>query len=470
MATSQKRKRKDENDDANEEEQYDLSDEQLREIVRMVRANDDIEVPPTVFNLDSVRVNRRFNNNEYIYEINIGANNMTTLPGFLDNLRRVFQYLINLMRYNANSNKDKARFYISRAPRTPFSTAILNVEDFTTQMFLNIFERHMQSNAQEIINNGWSSVVSVYIFPNDYVPTNVKRKKTNQRLYKHLGQNPKESGSGRIIAQKHGREVRNGVFQVVSGTTKHCFALALLVGKSFLQKDKYFDILDKNRNADLTKLYTTDEINDVYIAAGLPVGSVRVDQLHLFYEKYLAVDAIDLVFFSKSLDDSIVYDSRLDEHEYLCRLTNKIVFLWLNDGHYDLILSPYTFSRCNSSRYCFECMHYFLRAETKSSHVCRTVHSCQRCYSSNSKVCSKCDEIGFIKNKEGFTPHTDKIHCDTSVKCVPCCGYRQYVFEKNNGDIVQDLVDFMFEQYEDSTWIAHNGGRFDTVFFVKRVV
>ncbi|CAB3979926.1 DNA polymerase [Paramuricea clavata] len=86
------------------------------------------------------------------------------------------------------------------------------------------------------------------------------------------------------------------------------------------------------------------------------------------------------------------------------------------------------------------------------------------------KVCSKCDEIGFIKNKEGFTPHTDNIHCDTSVKCVPCCGYRQYVFEKNNGDIVQDLVDFMFEQSEDSTWIAHNGGRFDTVFLLRELL
>jgi hypothetical protein len=74
------------------------------------------------------------------------------------------------MRYNANSGKDKARFYISRAPKTPFSTAILNVNDFSTQMFLDIFERHVQSNAQEIINNGWSSFVSVYIFPNDYVP------------------------------------------------------------------------------------------------------------------------------------------------------------------------------------------------------------------------------------------------------------------------------------------------------------
>jgi hypothetical protein len=162
----------------------------------MVRLNNNIEVPPpTVFNLHSVQVNTRLNNSEYVYEINIGQNNMSMLPEFQNNLRRVFQHLINLMRYNANSNKDKARFYISRAPRTAFSTAILNVEDFTAQMFLDIFEQHMQSNAQDI-NNGWSSVVSVYIFPNNYVPRSAKRKKQTSHLYKRLGQNPTESGSG----------------------------------------------------------------------------------------------------------------------------------------------------------------------------------------------------------------------------------------------------------------------------------
>ena len=119
MASSEKKRKREENEEA--EERYDLSDEQLQEIVRMVCANNVIvEVPPTVFNLHSVRVNRRFNNNEYVYEINIGHNNMDTLPEFLNNLRRVFQSLINLMRYNANSDKDKARFYISRAPKTPF--------------------------------------------------------------------------------------------------------------------------------------------------------------------------------------------------------------------------------------------------------------------------------------------------------------------------------------------------------------
>ena len=94
---------------------------------------------------------------------------MNSLPELLENFRRVFQYLINIMKYNANSDRDKARFYISKAPKDPFSTAILNVGDFTPQLFFNISERHMQSNAQEVIDNGWQSIVSIYIFPNNYV-------------------------------------------------------------------------------------------------------------------------------------------------------------------------------------------------------------------------------------------------------------------------------------------------------------
>ena len=109
-----------------------------------------------------------------------------------------------------------------------------------------------------------------------------KRQKTKACIYKNLGKNLTEAGSGRRhVAQKHGWEIRNGVFQVGSGSGKQCFAMALLVGKSFLQKDKHFSTLDKNRNIDLTKLYTTDKITNVYTTTGLPVGAVRVDQLHI---------------------------------------------------------------------------------------------------------------------------------------------------------------------------------------------
>jgi hypothetical protein len=102
---------------------------------------------------------------------------MTTLPEFLECLREVFNYLINIMRYISSAPTDKARFYISKAPQRGFSTAILNVADFNAEMFFDAFEKHMQSNAQEVIDNGWQSTVSMYIFPNKYVPRKVSGKK-----------------------------------------------------------------------------------------------------------------------------------------------------------------------------------------------------------------------------------------------------------------------------------------------------
>ena len=72
---------------------------------------------------------------------------------------------------------------------------------------------------------------------------------------------------------------------------------------------------------------------------------------------------------------------------------------------------------------------------------------------------------------EGFVAHTTRKHCDTSVERVSCCGYRQYVFENNNENIVEMLLDFMFsETSNNSVWIAHNGGRFDSVFLLRELL
>jgi hypothetical protein len=131
----------------------------------MIRTTQSRHIPARIFSAELAHVNTRFNHRELIYNINVGSNNMNLLPELLENFRRVFQYLINVMKYNANSDRDKARFYISKAPKDPFSTGILNVGDFTPQLFFNIFERHMQSNAQQVLDNGWQSIVSIYIFP-----------------------------------------------------------------------------------------------------------------------------------------------------------------------------------------------------------------------------------------------------------------------------------------------------------------
>jgi hypothetical protein len=81
-----------------------------------------------------------------------------------------------------------------------------------------------------------------------------------------------------------------------------------------------------------------------------------------------------------------------------------------------------------------------------------------------------CDEKPFIKTYEHFLPHPSDPHCDISVETVPCCEYRQYVFEKNNEGIVKDLLDFMMMQPKGSIWIAHNGGRFDNIFLMRELL
>jgi very-short-patch-repair endonuclease len=86
------------------------------------------------------------------------------------------------------------------------------------------------------------------------------------------------------------------------------------------------------------------------------------------------------------------------------------------------------------------------------------------------KVCHECDEKPFEKTYDYFLPHPDNFNCDISVEPAPCCGYRQYVFEKNNACITKEFVDFMYAQPKNSVWVAHNGGRFDTVFLLRELL
>ena len=168
----------------------------------------------------------------------------------------------------------------------------------------------MQSNAQEIINNGWGTNVSLYIFPNSYTSRQSKKKrKKSPNLYKYFGKANAEAGSGEKndVATKLGREVRHGVFQIGKGGVKNsCLALELLVGKSYLENDTTAKKLERNRNLTLTELYT--DITNVYTTSGISVGPVRVDQLQLVFENYLKPDGVDLVVFSKAKSDTIVYD------------------------------------------------------------------------------------------------------------------------------------------------------------------
>jgi hypothetical protein len=95
---------------------YGIEDRDIRELAILVKRNSKLVVPRTTFSVRQIRTHQRFGYNEYIFYVNVGSENMRTLPEFLINLRKVFEYLINTMKYYAESDTSKARFYISNAP------------------------------------------------------------------------------------------------------------------------------------------------------------------------------------------------------------------------------------------------------------------------------------------------------------------------------------------------------------------
>lgn len=204
--------------------------------------------------------------------------------------------------------------------------------------------------------------------------------------------------------------------------TKHvkgcCFALAVLVAKSYLRINdpvcgKVAREIRRDFSTPLDSLIDVQEVRDFYAKANIPEGPVRLSQMGDFYEAYLKEENIDLVVFSKKFKDKIVYDSRYDpDLNGVMRLTNDVIFLWLNDNHCDVVLSAKTFSQHSLKTFCFRCMKYRTHFETVDTHVCKAATTCLKCYRTNENCadevdvkyeCSNCQLIFY--NRSCFQAH-----------------------------------------------------------------
>ena len=155
-----------------------------------------------------------------------------------------------------------------------------------------------------------------------------------------------------------------------------CFVVSLLVGLSFLKKDEKFVKMERTPHKDCYELYSADQIRNVYQKCGIAVGSVKTEDLSKVYSNFLAVQGVDLVVYSDKFDN-IIYDSRTDENGDLIKLTDDVVCLWLNNKHYDVVLSMTKFAKLN---FCVKCMCHLGKFEHQDNHICNTKLTCQKCY------------------------------------------------------------------------------------------
>ena len=84
-----------------------------------------------------------------------------------------------------------------------------------------------------------------------------------------------------------------------------------------------------------------------------------------------------VVSYSEEYDDVIIYDSRSDGTN-LIKLNDKVIFLWMHDGHYDCILDISKFLYFHSVRFCVNCMKKF---DSKFTRICLLPNMCIKCYS-----------------------------------------------------------------------------------------
>ena len=528
---------------------------------------------------------------EKVFYLSIARQSSASFIVFIQSLSIVFNYLLSAARATVDSEDDYVRFIFSHAPDRYFSTCVLPLKEFSVEYFMNSFEKHMQSN-KSLTANGWSTEVTIQTFPHGISKNNKKNKINNiskKKHYRFLGNVDNDSGGVNKTIQKYGRLFRNGVFYVICNKLNQivkncCFVVSLLVALSFLKKDEKSSKMEREPHRDCSDLFTSEQICNVYQKCGISVGNVKTEDMVKVYSCFLEGQGVDLVVYSDNFDNNIIYDSRTDENGDLIKLTNDVVCLWLNNKHYDVILSMRKFSKL--SNFCVKCMSHFGKYEHEDNHICNIKLTCQKCYrqtnctriNENNNNNIECDKCGILFNDfECFSAHLvnrifkpiqsnygkltpcqylffceicDKIcprfifytktkvkkhncnksfcyHCksykkkdhycymkpskirpednelfffdfETRVdenklmipfycivqkvckKCeniefkkgekneVECCGIREFIFEETNGGepVVDMLCEFIILQ-ENSVWIAHNGGRFDTVFIFK---
>ena len=532
--------------------------------------------------------NKRMKLREKTFHLSVGRDTSASFIAFIQSLTIIINYILNVARVMVESEDDYVRFIFSHAPARYFSTAVLPLKEFNVKYFLNVFEKNMQSN-KNLTAKGWETLVTIQTFPSGYTTNNKKlaNKSRKKNYYKQLGNLNDDAGGVGGIVKKYGRSFRNGVFQVIcpklnSVVKNCCFVVSLLIGLSFLNEDEECKKMKRAPHKGCDDLYTPDQIRHVYQAAGIPSGSVKTSDIPLFYSNFLAEQGVDLVVFSQNYDDNIIYDSRTDDDGNLIKLTNELVCLWLNNNHYDVILSIKKFNRL--SHFCVKCMSHLKQFEHKDNHICYTKLTCHKCFKQSNcprimtdeKIqCNICKIIFYSRecylshlsnrifkpiqsNYNLLTPcqylffceECDKIcpkyvfykksnvkkhkcgnmycfHCQAYkkkdhycymkpavIKCednklfffdfetrvddsklmIPfycvvqkvckkcenvefkknennyteCCGDREFIFEEkeNEKSVVNQLCEFILLQ-ENSVWIAHNGGRFDTIFIFK---
>ena len=141
---------------------------------------------------------------------------------------------------------------------------------------------------------------------------------------------------------------------------------------SYFENDQLYRRLECG--AKISEVINLNEISDLYSKFGFEkFRTITNDDFQYIYDNWLMNLGYDLVvFYLEDCDDVIVYDSQSNGTN-LNKLNDKVIFLWMHDGHYDCILDVGKFLYFSWINFCVKCMKKF---DSKFTHICLLPNMC----------------------------------------------------------------------------------------------
>ena len=361
----------------------------------------------------NVRFNQKWQSEEKTYEFslkNIEFENFfqanTQIKLFFE---RVFDDFISPIKKNNLVRVMMNHDSFTKAINTPF----MKRKEMSAGMFLEYFSGSFQSRTSTTDRDRQKShtfslaVITLpkYIVKGGNNPRKRGRPCLNKEKNKRICKEKQE-----IISMNDFVEASRYVINI-HNDDKFCLLRAFFIGKAFSDKDKNAKNLNRNNNKKINQL-----VADLSKELNIPNQFLDLRYCKIL-EDYFKIYQIT-VYETVENDSVILYPlkERLNELKNR-KFTNFIRIVFVNNNHYNLILSPNSYF--GNSYFCEICrFKYSNLHENNCPHVCK---SCRRadykCDKIFSKKCKNCEVI--IKNDYCQNLHNSSI-CKSLFKCTDC--------------------------------------------------
>ena len=371
-----------------------LEHEQTGQGKKRKAENHDVEQEQDYYHIQPVKEqhSKKFNMTGKNYRVQF--NNTLDNVDLLQSQNRtydIFDHLINDVTQGMNPT-DQVRFVLqSKQLQSPISLPFCSLEELTTEKVLSQVEKVVQSNEEFRLNDEVNIDILRVQMPQGSGKSNLKRTTYDLREYLKKKQS--------VIC--------------INNKDDTCLARALVVAIARIEKDPRYKHITKS-----SRPLQRERALSLHQAAGvpfdIPCGLKEVDlfQQHLVHYQIIVV--------SGDQNNTIIYPPKPPANPN----PEKSIYLYYQDNHFDVITSLPGF--LNNNYFCHQCHKGY---DHTTDHLCDTM--CTSCrgvgctFENNGITCKECDRV--FRNQTCYDRHKQepingggRTVCQTVRKCPTC--------------------------------------------------